>query len=154
MSGLKLHLDEWGRLVLTDAEGRQHVGVEAVRGFPISDPRYGIALVDPGGREHLWIESLDHLPESERSLLEEELSRREFLPILRRVLRVSGIAEPTVWHAETDRGSVRFTLSSEDDVRRLNGGQAMIIDSHGIRYLIRDVDALDATTRRILERYL
>ena len=154
MGGFKLHLDEWGRLVLTDADGFQHSGVEAVRGFPVSDPRHGIALVDATGRERLWIESLDDVPEAERGLLEHELPRREFLPVLRRVLRVSGVAEPTVWHAETDRGPVQFTLNSEDDVRRLNGGQAMIVDSHGIRYLIPDVAALDATTRRVLERYL
>jgi len=153
MGAFTLHLDEWGRLVLTD-EGRRQVGVEAVRGFPISDPGHGIALVDADGRERAWIESLDQLPEAERQLLEQELARREFIPVLRRVLRVSGVAEPTVWNAETDRGRVEFTVNNEDDVRRLNAKQALIVDSHGIRYLIPDTGALDATTRGILERYL
>jgi hypothetical protein len=125
-----------------------------VRGFPISDPRNGISLVDADGRELVWIENLDQLADGERQLLEEELSRREFIPVLRRVLRVSGVAEPTVWNAETDRGTVEFTVNNEDDVRRLNAKQAMIIDAHGVRYLIPDTGALDAATRHVLERYL
>jgi hypothetical protein len=30
----------------------------------------------------------------------------------------------------------------------------LITDAHGIRYLIPDVEALDAHSRRLLERYL
>lgn len=155
MSGrFNLRLDEWGRLVLIDTEGHEYNEVEAVRGFPISDPRRGIALVDRHGRELLWIDDLDELPEAERAVLEQELPRREFLPVLRRVVSVSGVAEPTVWDIETDRGAARFTLNSEDDIRRLSDGQAMLIDAHGVRYLIPELGTLDASTRRVLERYL
>ena len=154
MSAFTLRLDPFGRLVLTDAQGKEHVGAEAVRGFPISDPRHGIAIVDVAGRELIWVEDLDQLPDAERRILEEELPRREFMPILRRVLHVSGVVEPNEWDVETDRGTVKFLLDSEDDVRRLGEGRALIIDSHGIRYLIPDMAALDPATRRILERYL
>ena len=50
--------DAWGRLVLIDADGRRHVGVEPVRAFPISDPRGWISLCDIHGRELLSIEPL------------------------------------------------------------------------------------------------
>jgi hypothetical protein len=149
----QLHLDVWGRLVLTDAAGESH-GVEVVRGFPISDPRRGISLLDAEGRELVWIEDIETLPAPVRALLEEELPRREFMPQLLRVVRVSGVAEPTEWDIETDRGPTRFVLTSEDDVRRLGDGRALIVDAHGIRYLIPDLNALDAHSRRILERYL
>ena len=49
-----LHHDAWGRLVFTDAAGRQHVGVEPVRAFPLSDPACGVALLDAEGHELLW----------------------------------------------------------------------------------------------------
>ena len=54
---------------------------------------------------------------------------------------------------ETDRGPSTFQLNSEDDVRRIEPDQASIVDSHGVRYLIRDVRRLDATSRRILDHF-
>src|SRR5579884_1801997 len=41
-----LHYDPWGRLVYTDATGREYVDVEPVRAFPITQPTRGIALCD------------------------------------------------------------------------------------------------------------
>lgn len=146
--------DTWGRLVMSDADGREHIGVEPVRAFPITDPRHGIALCDADGRELLWIEVLDDVPQPARQVIEDELARRQFVPILKRILRVSSPVEPSEWEVETDRGRTRFPLKSEEDVRSLAGHLAIITDAHGIRYLIPDVRAVDAATRRVLERYL
>jgi hypothetical protein len=154
MSAFELSLDSWGRLVLIDASGQSHTGIEVVRAFPITDPGHGISLVDSQGSELVWIANLDALAPSTRATLEEELCRREFMPHLQRVVRVSGVAEPTEWEVETDRGSTRFILNSEDDVRRLGDGQALLIDASGVRYLIPPLDRLDPHSRRILERYL
>ena len=149
-----LHYDAWGRLVLTEADGREHVGVEPVRAFPISDPRHGLALCDPDGHELLWVDDLDALPAPLRQFLEDDLARREFVPVVRRIVAVSAPVEPSEWEVETDRGRTRFVLNSEDDVRRLSDHRALIVDAHGIRYLIPDLRALDAASRHALERYL
>jgi hypothetical protein len=146
--------DAWGRLVLTDAEGRQHVGVELVRAFPLSDPRHGIALCDSHGHEILWIADLDGLPAPLTRQIEEELARREFVPVIRRVVSVSAPVEPSEWEVETDRGRTRFLLNNEDDVHELGDNRALLTDAHGIRYLIPDIRQLDAHSRRLLERYL
>jgi hypothetical protein len=152
--GLALERDARGRLVFTDADGRQHVGVEPIRAFPISAPRSGIALCDAGGQELLWIANLDGLPPESRAILEEELAHREFVPILRRIVGISAPAEPSEWEVETDRGPTRFVLNSEDDVHRLDGDRALVKDAQGLRYLIADLRKLDADSRRLLERYL
>jgi hypothetical protein len=149
-----LHHDAWGRLILTDADGRQHVGVEPVRAFPITDPRHGIALCDADGHELLWIDDLDTLPPTLCRFLEEDLARREFVPVVRRIVRISAPVEPSEWEVDTDRGRTRFVLNSEDDVRRLGDHRALLVDAHGIHYLIPDLRALDTTSRRLLERYL
>lgn len=154
MQSFQLHLDAWGALVLTDAAGQAHAGVEAVRGFPITAPRQGISLLAADGRELVWIEALDALPPELQALLDEELQRREFMPQLRRIVQVTGVAEPTEWSVETDRGPTRFVLNSEDDIRRLGEGRAILIDANGIRYLIPPIASLDAVSRRALERYL
>ena len=146
--------DAWGRLVLTDSCGRVHTGVLPVRAFPVSDPRHHVALCDAAGRELLWVEDLDALPGPLLRVLEEALARREFVPVLRRVVSISAAVEPTRWEVETDRGLTSFVLDGEDDVRRLGDHRALIVDAHGIRYLIPDLRQLDPGSRRLLERYL
>jgi uncharacterized protein DUF1854 len=150
----KLLFDPWGRLVLTEAGGRQHVGVEVVRAFPLSSPRRGLSVFDGDGRELAWIDDLDALPPELRRTIEEQLSRREFVPIIRRVHSISAAVEPSDWEVETDRGRTRFLLKSEEDVHPLSDDSALITDAHGIRYLIPDIRRLDPASRRLIERFL
>ena len=152
--GIVLAHDAFGRLVLVDADGVRHESVEPVRGFPISDPDRWISICDAQGRELAYVEDLSALPAETRSVLERDLARREFVPLIRRILSVPADTEPTQWEVETDRGATRFMLNTGDDVRRLSADRALVIDSQGVRYLVDDLSQLDATSRRILERYL
>jgi hypothetical protein len=149
-----LSLDAWGRLVLINHEGERYVGVEPVRAFPISDPRRWISLCDNHGREVLCIESLDDLAPPIRQLIEEELAQREFVPVIKRIVRVSGETAPSDWDVETDRGSTHFTLDNVDDIRRLGAHRVLITDSQKLRYQIPDPRLLDAASRRVLDRFL
>ncbi len=150
----RLHHDALGRLVLTQADGQEFVDVEPSRAFPISDPSNRISIRDSRGREIRWIESLAELPPDVREVLETDLHRREFMPIVKRIVHMTAFTEPSQWDVETDRGRTQFLLGNEDDVHRLEGHRAVIIDTHGIRYLIPDTRKLDYHSRRILERYL
>ncbi len=149
-----LNHDDWGRLVLIDSEGVRHVGVEPVRAFPLSEPQRWIALLDANGHELVLITDLDTLTPENRQALEEELRRREFVPVLRRIVRISSDSPPCEWDVETDRGPTRFTLDSEDQIRRLGSERVLITDTRGLRYLIPDIRALDPQSRLRLERYL
>jgi Domain of unknown function (DUF1854) len=150
----RLHYDGWGRLVLTTADGCEVVGIEPVRAFPITDPRRGISLCDAEGREVLWLDDLDAVPLPVRTILESELARRHFLPILERIVGIHGATEPTTWDVITDRGSTTFTLKSEEDVRRVAGQRLIVTDAFGSRYLVSDLRTLDRSSRRLLERYV
>jgi Domain of unknown function (DUF1854) len=152
--GFELHRDAWGRLVLIDAEGRRHVGVDPVRSFPISEPDCWISICDADGREIEFIPAIADMPAPVRQILENELAQREFVPVIVRIVRVSSDISPSHWQVETDRGTTQFTLNSDDDVRRLGPHRALMIDTEGIRYLIPDTRSLDMASRRILERYL
>ncbi len=149
-----LSIDAWGRLVLSDADGRRHVGVEPVRAFPLTVVEHWIALVDEKGREVVMIEDLARLEPDVRSLLERELAHREFVPVVRKIIRIIGDSTPCEWEAETDRGATKFTLDSVDQVRRLGPSRLLITDSRGLRYQIPDPAALDSASRRLLERFL
>lgn len=149
-----LQRDPWDQLVLIDADGARHENVEPIRSFPITDPNRGVSICSADGHEILWIENLADVPSPTRELLTEELHRREFVPVIQRIVSVSAEVDPCQWEVETDHGPTRFLLNSEEDVRRLGAFCTLILDSHGIRYLVRDVRQLDTTSRRILERYL
>jgi hypothetical protein len=151
-----LHLtrDERGHLIFTDGQGQRHEDVEAVRAFPITDPEHGVSILTREGKELAWIEDLTTLPTSLRRLLEEALDHKQFMPVIERIVGISRTAEPNEWGVVTDRGPTRFPLKSDEDVRRIAGQRALIVDAHGMRYLIPDLAVLDATSRRLLERYL
>jgi hypothetical protein len=153
-SSFGLSQDAWGRLVLIDAEGRRHVGVEPVRAFPFSDPGRWVSICDPDGSEVVFVEDLADLPPSTRQVLEGELARREFVPVVRKIVQVSAESPPTDWDVITDRGPTRFTLDSDGDLRRLGPHRVLIADARGLRYQIPDTRALDLASRRLLERYL
>ena len=78
-----LERNPFGRLVLTTADGTQHVGVVPVRAFPVVAPNEGISLTNTEGHEAAWIARLDALPAPLRTLLDEELAAREFVPQVR-----------------------------------------------------------------------
>ncbi len=149
-----LHHDAFGRLVLTDAAGKAHVGVEPIRSFPISNPHQGISICDPQGREVAWVDNDSDLAPEVRSTLLKDLARREFTPILRRIIRISSFIEPADWLVETDRGTTTIRLKSDEDVRRMPNFRAMVVDAYGTRYLVPDTRSLEPATGRILERYL
>jgi hypothetical protein len=154
MNNFHLHRNTFGRLVLTDAAGATHEGVVPVHAFPISAPAEGIALVSADGHELAWIDRLAGLPDNIRSLLEEELASREFIPEIHAIRQVSTFATPSIWQVETDRGNTQFILKGEDDIRRLNHTALLIADSNSVHFLIRDTQKLDKNSRRLLDRFL
>jgi hypothetical protein len=149
-----LSRDAFGKLVFRGLDGAVHEGVAAVRAFPIAAPEEGIALVSADGRELAWIEKLADLVPSTRELVEAELAAREFMPQIRRLIGVSSFATPSTWRVETDRGNTQFVLRGEEDIHRLSQQTLLVVDSHGIQFLIRDLFALDAGSRRLLDRFL
>jgi len=144
----------FGRLVFTGPDGEAHEGVVPVRAFPIAAPDWGIALVDPHGHELAWIERLSDLPDALRTLVEDELASREFMPEIKRIVSVASFATPSTWRVETNHGETEFVLKGEEDIRRLASPALLIADSHGIHFLIRDRYALDQNSRKILDRFL
>jgi hypothetical protein len=154
MTTFTLRRDAFGKLVLTNAEGEEFVGVAPVRSFPVQAPTKGISLVRDGGKEVAWIDDLDAMPADIRSLVTEELEGREFMPEILSIKGVSSYATPCTWTVKTDRGDTEFVLKGEEDIRRLGTYSLLIADSHGIHFLIRDMFAIDKGSRKILDRFL
>jgi len=151
----QLHRTPFGKLVLTDAAGTAHTPVLPVRAFPIQAPQDGVSLLSSDGHELAWIERLSDLPPTHQSLVREELARREFMPTLQRIVGVSSFSTPCTWTVETDRGRCEFVLRGDEDIRRIGAHNGLLIaDAHAIHYFVPDALALDAHSRRILDRFL
>ncbi len=153
-AGLAIEYDPFGRLLLSTPAGERHTGVIPVRGFPFSASTTCISFCDEHGHEVFFLSDIEQLERPVRELLDADLARREFIPVICNILSVSVGAEPTEWHVLSDRGEARFVLNNEDNIRRLGQYGALIIDSHGVRFRIEDTRALDPLSRRILRRYL
>ncbi|WP_370663876.1 cyanophycin metabolism-associated DUF1854 family protein [Massilia forsythiae] len=153
-AAFQLRRDAFGKLVLTNAEGEEFVGVTPVRAFPVQAPTRGISLVRDGGKEVAWIEDMAAIPSEVALLVAEELEGREFMPEIRSIRSVSSFATPCTWSVQTDRGDTEFVLKGEEDIRRLGAFSLLIADSHGIHFLIRDMFAVDKGSRKILDRFL
>jgi len=151
---VQLERDAQGDLILRLRDGTRHVSVRPVRGFPITQPDYGISLVDADAREVVWIENLGNCRDDVCSLIRDELAMRDFLPVIERIYSISHNREPSEWDVQTDRGRVHFVLNVMEDVRRLDAKRAMVTDANKVQYLVTNVAHLDATTRRFMERYL
>lgn len=155
LSGLRVQRNAHGRLVLTLADGTCHEAVVPVRAFPIAAPEEGLSLVAADGREALWVDRMDQLPALARVLIEEDLAVREFVPVIRRIHKVSGFSTPSTWDVETDRGPVQLVLKAEEDIRRLSGRTHLLItDQNGLQFRVLDSAALDKASRKLLERFL
>ena len=152
---LQLHRNAHGRLVLTEPDGTAHEGVTPVRAFPIAAPAEGLSLIGPDGHELVWVDRLDQLAPQARSLIEEELAVREFVPTVTAIVAVSSFSTPSTWSVETDKGPAQFVLKAEEDIRRLGGRTRLLIAAgDGMQFRIPDTTVLDRPSRRLLERFL
>lgn len=154
-SRFTLERTPFGKLVLTNASGERFEGVVPVRAFPIQSPEDGISLVSTDGKEVAWVGLLADVPQPAQDLIRAELTTREFMPVIERIVSVTSYSTPCTWTVETDRGTTEFVLRGDEDIRRIGKDNALLIaDAHGIQYLVRDQFAMDAHSKRVLDRFL
>ena len=150
-----LERNPFGKLILTNALGERFEAVVPVRAFPIQSPEDGISMVNTDGEEVAWIDALADVPEPAQGLIRETLATREFMPVIESIDAVTSFSTPCTWTVQTDRGTTAFVLRGDEDIRRIGtAGSLLIADVHGIQYLVRDQYALNAVSKKILDRFL
>ncbi len=153
-AGFTLNEDARGRLELRLADGRTFDGVVPVRAFPLGAPEEFIGLVASDGHEVLHIPRLADLPAPTRELIATHIRQREFVPRIEAIESCTAFATPSTWTVRTDRGRTELILKGEEDIRRLGHGRLLITNSHGLHFEVPDLARLDATSRRILARFM
>ena len=152
-----LRKDAFGNLELVWSDHPVIERVTPVRPFPFSDPEDGLSFVDSDGHEVLWLDSINDLNTADRTLVDDALAVREFMPVITRIDSVSSFNTPSTWQVQTAQGKTQLVLKGEEHIRRINGmggNHLLISDNHGIQFLIKDVSQLDKHSRRLLDRFL
>jgi hypothetical protein len=112
--------------------------------FPLSDRDRHVSVLDWNGREIGLLERLADLDEASRRVAVEELERRYYTPLVRRVRRVRWYFEVLSFDVETDRGRRQFDVKSHrTNIVPIGPDRYLITDIDGNRYEIRDVRELD-----------
>lgn len=150
----ELSRDAWSHLQLTDAQGRVHRDVVVLPLFPVATPKEWISIVTADGEELVCLRDVSALSPKNRTLVEEELAYREFVPQIQKVIWVSGTQEPCEWEVDTNFGRTRFVLNSEEDVRRVSAWTVHFVDASGGRFRVDDVRKLDHRSRSYVEWYV
>lgn len=145
--------DEQGHLSVTDERGIEYVDVLPARMFPLTDPDGWLTLRDRQGRELLCLRDMAAVAPALRPLIEEELNRLVFTPVITGIRRSLPFGDHVRLMIETDRGDTDITVDAAD-IHRLAGNRILLKDNHGIRYLIPDWHQLKANDRRLLDVYL
>lgn len=135
------------RLTLPD---RSHRQVSVARTRPLTAPEIYLSVLD-GEKEIGLIRDLTELPPEQQELVRAELDRRYFQPVVRKVVELRDSHGAYHWEVETDRGHASFdTQHPRHAVTRLEGGRWLIRASDQNRYEIRDLDAMDLRSRKLL----
>ena len=146
------------RATIADAQigsERSWLRVQIARAFPLSRPDEYIGLRDDKDKDIGMLESLVGLDAASQVIVQEELSRRYFLP---RVLRFRSVKEEygtVTFEVETDKGVHTYVIQNlRDAVQELTPTRVLLTDKDGNRFEIPDTNKLDAKTAEIMVRVL
>lgn len=151
-----LRFHKAGAVLRVTIEGERTVLKAVVaRVFPLSRPGEYLSVRDGSNEEVGILRSLEGLDGESRGVVEEELSRRYFVPVIRRIRQVIERFGTVEWHVDTDRGPWRLTTRDlRDNVLRLGGGRYILSDVDENRYEVPDTSKLDSKSLGFLLRHL
>ena len=123
--------------------------------MPLSNPDGYISLAaDEDTEIGILVNPSELAPESLR-ILQEELDKRYFTPIIQKIYRVKeqfGIHE---WEVETARGRVTFSVRGlNQNIKQVPPARLFVTDVRGNRYDIPDYRKLDAQSYHQIQRHL
>ena len=135
--------------------------VVPVRAFPITEPEEFISIKEPDSREKGkgaeigLIRKMSDFDTETQALLREELDRRYFTPIIKRLTGVKEKFGYYYWDAETSAGKVSFVMTNvSSNIRTLEDGRVFIHDIDGNCFQIPDPSKLDKASLKKIEIYM
>jgi hypothetical protein len=123
---------------------------------PLSESRQIISIIHAKKKQEMvLVKTPEMLDEASRTVLQDEIKRRYFLPKIEKINDVSIHLGDYYWDVLTDRGPRKFLLRSPAiNMRWVNKKRIILCDTDGISYDLDEFHALDKSSRILLERIL
>jgi hypothetical protein len=150
---LSLQATSEGRLTAWHAPSGCVMPVTPVRAFPLTAPERALCLVDERGHEIACIDDIRTVSPELRTLIQADLERREFRPVVQSIDHVEVRTTHSEWQVTTDRGQAKFSLEDEEQVRALGNGRYVVVDQGGTRFIVPNAQKLDKASQRRLHRF-
>lgn len=151
----RLRFDKRGdALILTVADDRSYLKVRPVRAFPLTEINEYIGLLDAiAGREIGMLRSLKDLDGCTRQMIQQELTKRYFIPKISRITDARREYGTIYWDVETDRGDRHFIMRGiRDSIHEIEPGRYLMIDIDGNRFEIPQLADLNARSQALWDR--
>ena len=140
---------------LTLRDDRSWSKVSVARAFPLSDPDHFLGFLDGDGKDIGLLHDPGQLDTESRQIVEEELEKRYFVPVVERVLTVKEEFGTIYWTVETDRGKKEIIVRNlRDSLQELSASRVIITDVDGNRFEFADVSKLDSKSQSVILRNL
>ena len=140
---------------LTLRDDRSWSKVSVARAFPLSNPDHYLGFLDGAGKDIGLLYDPGLLDPDSRQVVEEELEKRYFVPVVDRVLTIKEEFGTIYWTVETDRGQKEVIVRNlRDNLQELSASRVIITDVDGNRFEFADVSKLDGKSQSVLLRNL
>lgn len=149
----KLKFFRYGDVLRVTIEGdRSCLRVVPMRAFPISMRDKYISIRDMKGDELGIIKNPKELDKESYELLEEELYKRYFVPVILKVKSIRDKLGIVEWEVVTDRGHRSFITRSIHDSIEETGKGFIIRDIENNKYELRDYSELDSKSAELITK--
>lgn len=140
---------------LTLENERSYSKITVSRAFPLSDPDHYLGFLDGAGKDIGLLTDPGPLEPESRRIVDEELEKRYFVPVVERVISVKEEFGTIYWTVDTDRGRREFVARNlRDNIMELSSSRVIITDVDGNRVEFPDINKLDGESLSIVMRSL
>lgn len=140
---------------MTIQNDRSWSKVSVARAFPLSNPNHYLGFLDGAGKDIGLLHDPNLLDPESRKVVEEELEKRYFVPVVERVISIKEEFGTIYWTVETDRGEKEIVVRNlRDNLQELSASRVIISDVDGNRYEFPDISKLDGKSHSAILRSL
>ncbi len=125
------------------------------RAFPLSVPEEYLSIQTSSGEEVAILKDLAGVDRASRALIDEELDRRYFTPDIEEIDSLK--LEAGMWHftVQTQRGPSDFFVRNwRDSAQEIATNRWQIQTVDGARFEIKNLEALDDRSRKLLDQLI
>jgi hypothetical protein len=126
-----------------------------MRGFPLSDPDHYIGFLDSANKDIGLVIDPSQLDPESRLVVDQDLEKRYFVPLIRKVYSVKEEFGTIAWDVDTDKGRRELLVRNiRDNLQELTSSRVIVTDVDGNRFEFPDISRLDSRTQGIILRNL